>query len=86
MEDEVDATMPGVVGVITEELQVASCPCIVDAMICYVCFRSPHHERNRFPEDVENPASIYCDSTPDDRPLLALSEKQHIHLQECQPA
>ena len=42
-------------------------PCIVDATICYVCFSSPHHERNQFPEDVESHAAVYCDSVPDDR-------------------
>ena len=47
---------------IKEELQVASRPCIVDDMICYVCFRSQYHERNRFPEDVGNPAAVYCNS------------------------
>ena len=46
---------------------VASRPYIADAMTCYdVCFRSQYHERNRFPEDVESPAAVYCDSAPDD--------------------
>ena len=51
----------------TVNVFVASRPFIVYAMICYVCFRSPHHERNQFPEDVESPAFVYCDSTQDDR-------------------
>ena len=51
----------------TVNVFVASRPCIVYAMICYVCFRSPHHERNQFPEDVESPAFVYCDSTQDDK-------------------
>ena len=51
----------------TVNVFVASRPCIVDSMICYdVCFRSQYHERNRFPEDVESPAAVYCDSAPDD--------------------
>ena len=28
--------------------------------LLYVCFRSQYHERNRFPEDVESPAAVYC--------------------------
>ena len=35
--------------------------------MCYVCFRSPHRVGNQFPEDVESPAVVYCDSTQDDR-------------------
>ena len=65
---------------------VASRPSSLDTMICYVCFRSPRHERNRFPEDMESTAGIHCDSAPDDRLVLDLSEEQHIHLEECQPA
>ena len=45
------AAMPGVVAA-TIEVHYGnkniSRPCIVDDMIYYVCFRSPHHERNRF--------------------------------------
>ena len=51
----------------TVNVFVDSRPCIVYAMVCYVCFRSPHHERNQFPEDVESTAAVYCDSTQDDR-------------------
>ena len=51
----------------TVNVFVASRPCIVYAMICHVCFRSPRHEQNQFPEDVESLAAVYCDSVQDDR-------------------
>ena len=72
----------------TVNIFVANRHCIVAAMICFLCFRSPHHERNQFPEDMESLLPFIvtartmteCRVPTHESLLHALVENKHAHL------
>ena len=71
---------------VVQEEQTFHCDLCSTVCEYFASFKEHMEAGHSYPEDVESPAAAYCDSAPDDRPLLDLSKEQHLHLQQGQPA